>query len=324
MVKLPSWAIGCAIAAWLASAAVADNPRLAQARTAIAALRYDAARVALADALRGGDNSPAELAEIYRLTGEVAIVLGDREAAEQAYRRHLALDPRATLASDASPKLREPFAAAQQHMASRGGLTATASHVRGGIAIVVHDPLAMANAVARDGGAPIALSCEIPGDGGTCDRTAIIPLAVGASIVALSVLDDRGNRLLEISQTAVRPPAEPPLDKPLVTVRSPSRWRNWRLWLIPTGAAMLTGIVLGRIASDASDELFAISTNSQNFFASEANAARVRRDRYGLAANIAFATGAGCAVVSAVLYAIRPRGPVVVPTGRGLAVVTQW
>ncbi|MCP6280625.1 hypothetical protein NL459_28785, partial [Klebsiella pneumoniae] len=73
----------------------------------------------LVEALKQGGNRPEELVEIYRLSGATAAVLGPPELAEQYYRRMLALAPDAVLPPDASPRLREPFVAAQAYMAAQ-------------------------------------------------------------------------------------------------------------------------------------------------------------------------------------------------------------
>src|SRR5687768_13628519 len=73
---------------------------LARARAAIEAVRYDEAEPLLDRALRAGQGSPAAITEIYQLSAQAAIVLGNREAATRFYRHWLALDPRAALPTD--------------------------------------------------------------------------------------------------------------------------------------------------------------------------------------------------------------------------------
>ncbi|HEV7558560.1 MAG TPA: hypothetical protein VGO00_23985, partial [Kofleriaceae bacterium] len=106
----------------LGTRAYAGSSKLAEARDAIAAVRYNDAQPLLAAALDEGGNHPAEVIEIYRLSASTAIVLGQPDVADQFYRRWLALAPDATLPDTVAPKLREPFKVAQLYMASRGRL----------------------------------------------------------------------------------------------------------------------------------------------------------------------------------------------------------
>jgi hypothetical protein len=104
----------------------ADNAKLVDARREIAAVHYDVARGLLVEALEVGGSSPAELYEIYRLSASTAVVLGHADLAEQFYRRWLAVDPRAALGDDESPKLRAPFVAAQAYIQGHGRLVVSA------------------------------------------------------------------------------------------------------------------------------------------------------------------------------------------------------
>jgi hypothetical protein len=167
----------------------ADSPKLVDARRAVEAVDYEAARRLLLEALRDGDNSPAAVGEIYRLSARAAIVLGERDLAEQYYRRWLAIDPTAALPGDTAPKLREPFVAAQAYIAAHGRLLARAERTSTGEVDVelVADPLAMARAAAALG----------PG------RNAPVPFggdhkAHLAAATRIAVVDDAGNRLLEV------------------------------------------------------------------------------------------------------------------------------
>ena len=125
--------------------AFAEPVKLGEARTALAAVQYDKARGLLVAALKEGTATPAEVAEIYRLSASTATVLGDRELAEQYYRRWLALDPSAALSSSVAPKLREPFVAAQAYIGAHGPLSVKAQRHAAHIAVIIEaDPLAMA------------------------------------------------------------------------------------------------------------------------------------------------------------------------------------
>lgn len=167
----------------------ADSPKLVDARRAVEAVDYEAARRLLLEALRDGDNSPAAVGEIYRLSARAAIVLGERDLAEQYYRRWLAIDPTAALPGDTAPKLREPFVAAQAYIAAHGRLLARAERTSTGEVDVelVADPLAMARAAAALG---LGRSAPVPFGG---DRKAHL-----AAATRIAVVDDAGNRLLEV------------------------------------------------------------------------------------------------------------------------------
>jgi hypothetical protein len=190
-----SFALAAALALATASTAPAraDSPKLADARRAVEAVDYDAARRLLLEALRDGGNSPAAVGEIYRLLARAAVVLDDRNVAEQYYRRWLAIDPAAALPADAAPKLREPFIAAQSYIAAHGRLLARAQRApTGEIDVeIVADPLAMARAARALDSAPSA-----PSPFGS-DRRARLP-----SGARVAILDDNGNRLLELEPSA--------------------------------------------------------------------------------------------------------------------------
>jgi hypothetical protein len=174
--------------------AYADSPKLVDARRAVEAVDYEAARRLLLEALRDGDNSPAAVGEIYRLSARAAIVLGERDLAEQYYRRWLAIDPAAALPGDTAPKLREPFVAAQAYIAAHGRLVARASRTSTGEIDVelVADPLAMARAAAALGA---GRSTPVPFGG---NRKAHL-----ASSTRVAIVDDTGNRLLELDVAPV-------------------------------------------------------------------------------------------------------------------------
>src|SRR5687767_7916168 len=92
----------------VASPARADRA-LERARTEIGELRYDDAQKTVDKALRSGRNSPEQMTELYLLLGEVQASLGDDEAAQDAFRRALVIDPGAELRKGLSPKIKEPF-----------------------------------------------------------------------------------------------------------------------------------------------------------------------------------------------------------------------
>jgi hypothetical protein len=308
-------ALGLALGLGLAAApARADSPHLVEARRAIEAVDYDAARRLLVAALGDGDNAPAAMREIYRLSARAAVVLDQRELAEQYYRRWLAIDPDAALPGDTAPKLREPFVAAQAYIAAHGGLRATARRTASGEIDVelIADPLAMAHAAAlAPAGAGAVAPPATPIVFGAEHRA---HLAAGARI---AILDDRGNRLVELDPepaalAAPRTPAGPDDEA------APPWTRRWLTWAIPTGAFALgaAGFGIASIASYA--HAHTITTQSGEFHFSDARD-NVNRGRIFAWITIgAGAATAACAIPAAIYLArdVRHRHAMVVPTAR--------
>jgi len=317
-----------ALAAALALAAVpgrarADSPHLAEARRAIEAVDYDAARRLLVEALGDGGNSPAAMREIYRLSARAAVVLDQRELAEQYYRRWLAIDPDAALPDDTAPKLREPFVAALSYVAAHGRLRAAARRTATGAIEVelIADPLAMAQAAAAvdpAGAAPAPFGAE--------HRARL------AAAARIAILDDRGNRLVELvpePPALAAPAAAEPADE-----AAPPWTRRWLTWAIPTGAFALgaAGFGIASIASYA--HAHTITTNSGRYHKSDA---QDNVDRGRLFAWITIGAGAAtvaCAIPAAIYLArdVRHRhasaaptiAPTVEPGALGLAVTGRF
>src|SRR5262249_20382145 len=133
-----------------------------------------------------------------------AMVLGQRELAEQYYRRVLALDPDARLPADASPKLRQPFVAAQAYMAAHRRLEVrVARRGRRLAGTVVADPLGMVAAVT-------AIS-----DGEALPQVAVtgapIVLRPAGKAEEIVLLDEHGNTLRTMAAPA--PAAAEPVER---------------------------------------------------------------------------------------------------------------
>lgn len=278
--------LGALLATAAAVPARADSPKLADARRAVESVDYDAARRLLLEALHDGGNGPAAVGEIYRLLARAAVVLDNRDVAEQYYRRWLAIDPAAALPADAAPKLRDPFVAAQSYIAAHGRLLARAERASTGEIDVelVTDPLAMARAAtALDPGSSSARVAF------GSDRRARLP---SASRVA--ILDDTGNRLLELDVTpagaASTPstpsmpstgqmpaPATPDTATPATSDDRP--WtRRWLTWAIPTGAFGLlsAGFGIATLASYQRAEMITSDSGNYHLVDAEDNLRRGR------------------------------------------------
>ena len=313
-------ALVCAIA----SSAAADP--LDTAKAAVDKSDYPAAKAALADALAAGDNSPEQLAEIYRLSGIVTAALGDEMAATEAFERCLALSPKATLPAGTSPKITRPFAAAQAYYKDHQRVdvkTETAAQPPTITVIVASDPLAMIAkvrvVVVADGKAEQTL------DRAASERTAVA-LPKGKRLdLRVIVLDDKGNRIAEVGSKDVPivvvgpgesvvqvnvPPAgakKPEPTKP----RGPEHPRPLYLqWWLYGGAAVAfagAGTYFGIDALRAKSQLDDFNAHSANHNFDEATSLESRARRSVLFTNIGLIAGGAFAAATTVLYLTRPR-----------------
>jgi hypothetical protein len=358
-------ALGLALGLTLAAAPVrADSPHLAEARRAVEAVDYDAARRLLVDALRDGGNSPAAMREIYRLSARAAVVLDQRELAEQFYRRWLAIDPDAALPDDTAPKLREPFVAAQAYIAAHGRLRATARRTPAGKIDVelIADPLAMAHAAAALD--PAGSRDAAPATASSREPARRPPAVFGAErrvrlaeAPRVAILDDRGNHLLELEPTAAvatAPAADAPAAAvpataaPAAAAPAPSatpatapppetpaedrrpRIRRWLTWAIPTGVFALGAAGFGIAAIVSYGNARTITASSGGYYLSDAQDS-VRRGRTFVWVTIgAGAATVACAIPAAIYLARdlrRPRvvaAPTVAPGALGLVLVGRF
>jgi hypothetical protein len=284
----------------LGGIARADNPKLAAARQAVEDVRYDDARGLLVEALAAGTNRPAELREIYQLSAATAMVLGQRDLAEQYYRRVLALDPDARLPADASPKLRQPFVAAQAYMAAHRRLDVRAARRGRRIEVtVVADPLGMVAAVTAivDGEALPEVAVT-----GAAIGTPIV-LAPAGKVDRIVLLDEHGNRLRTIAVDGAGPAAgtaesTAPSSTPIL--------RRWLTWAIPAAVATGTGVAFLVGAQQAKGRLDDILAASGTHFFDEAERERQSWRDDSLISNIAFAAAGAFAVTAIVMAATQP------------------
>ncbi len=319
MVRALAVVATCAV---LAGGARAD--KLGDAKKELEAVRYDDAQKLLLAALQEGGNSPAALAEIYKLAASTAIVLGQREVAEQYYRRWIAIDPHAALPQTLAPKLREPFVAAQAYMAAHGQLVVRLSRSATVVDIAVEsDPLAMVAAVAIAPGAPVRLGV---------DRTAHLVVPVGARDVVVLVLDETGNHVRELAAPEAPaapppPPPPPPPPAPPEAVETPL-YRNWLVYAIPAGASFVVGAGFGLAAGSANGSLGNVITT--HGFYGDALADQHSRDRDATIANGFFLGAAVLGAAAVIAYTTRPgrEATIVTPTAApgavGVALSRAW
>lgn len=294
--------------------ALADA-RLAKVRAAIENLEYPAARALLDEALASGEYGPAELHEIYLLTGVVTGSLGDPATATAAFRKLLALSPNATLVAGTTPKATRPFAAASAFYEDHAPLrvsTETTTAPPSVTLIVDADPEHMVAGarvwVTVDGQPAQELDAK-----GT-DRIAVALPAGDKLELRVAAIDAHGNRLVELgSPTAIviagARRAEPKRD-PAAPVATPPRTRplyaRWWLWGGVSVAAAATGTLFGLAARSAGDELNELNASSLDHHFGEAQDVLARGRRDALVTNIAFGV-AGASAVAAVLLFITDR-----------------
>src|ERR1041385_4297569 len=142
------WGRQVALAAMLLLAVTRPSrgDALSDARTAIDGSDYLSARPLLEAALKSGTQGPAELAEIYKLTGIVDGALNDPGGAQTAFAKWLALDPKGSLPNGTSPKITRPFKTAQDKAKKEGPLQAkseTEDSPPAVTLVVVNDPQKM-------------------------------------------------------------------------------------------------------------------------------------------------------------------------------------
>ncbi len=298
---------------------------LGDARRAIEKLDYTKASTALADALSSGAYGHDELAEIYRLRGVVAATLGDTAGAIAAFRRLLALDPGATLSAGTSPKITRPFAEAGKDSHPLQITTETASSPPSVTVVVVSDTLGMVS-----GARAIVVADGHAEDTVTAPGAARMSLALphGKRLeVRVAVLDDHGNRLVELGSASapiVIEHAEVPVavvaKPPVVVVVAPpppheqhsiiSRWWLWGSVAVAFGA---TGAIFGVGARNAGHELDALEATSSSHDFSQAQAVLSRGQRDALIANLGIGAAAASAIVAGILFARGREQPVVAP-----------
>jgi len=284
---------------------------LGQAQQELEALRYEQAAPLLDRAWRAGGHGPARLALLFRLTGEVAVTLGQGAAADTAFQRLLALDPGAALPEGTSPKIAARLEAARAALGGRSLRVDIDRRDRAVIANVVSDPLDMVASVRIRAGAAERSAARDPA---SAALRVPLPRSADPSPARIDVLDEHGNVLLAMERAAApqaAPPARPARvdltaaperdDPPLL-----ARGLTWTAAAVGVGAV---GVFFGLRSESAQDDLDALNrTSAQHDFRDALDVEdRLRRD--ALIANVSFAVAGAAAVTAAVLWVREWRSP---------------
>lgn len=314
-ISLMAAALTCALAA-----AAHANPDLQAAKRALDELDYQVARTHLESALRWGKNTPAQMREIARLSGEVAAALGDEERAEQFFFQLLALAPKAELPAGSSPKMTAPFARARARVQATGGLTARCLVDRARPSVNAHidsDParqVAGARVIYRVPGG----SSQIAEARGRDLISVALPATPGLSMYC-ALIDQHGNHLLELGSddaplatleatpAADSSPLDPRADLDRSSARSQSFFTHYLTWgTLTVAGAGAGGYFAWSLRRDrrALDEL---NQASREHDFAEALVIEERGQRNALLANISFAAAGTFAVVTFVQFLRRPR-----------------
>lgn len=306
--------IALAMAVVILPGAAMANPHLATARQALDELDYEKALQSLEQALIWGKNRPAQVVEIYRLRGEVHAALGHGKDAEAEFQRLLSMDPGASLPAGSSPKLTQPFGAAQAHVRTHGALRVRCELDRQGPAVRVHvdaDPLRLvtgARAVFRTG-TDSTQSIEARGQGTV---TLTLPAARDIELFCAAI-DEHGNHVAEVGSLdeplslSLAQPAAGDQDKSdgPETPRQ-SLVARWPVWGVLTVAAVGGGTYFALQTRSARDELERLNQDSGNYDFSVALDVQRRGERNALLTNISFGVAGACALVTAIMFVRRP------------------
>lgn len=291
MVRSVACGVVLAILAGAAVPARADdagvNAAIARARADRAALRYRPALEGIERAIARGEATPAQMAEMYRMAGELAAGLDEPTSAQKWFARWIALVPDARLPADASPKLRQPMDAARAEVGN--ARLALRVDVDGGVVRghVTGDALGLVRRVrvrAVDGGGGQE---GLPGE-------AITVTADGPAVAA--AIDEHGNELI------IQPVAGGGGRTDAGAGESRSIVGRWETWAIASGALAITGGVFAWRTAVAQDEFDRLRGESGVHTFAELEAVRRRGERHALVANVAFGAAAATAVIGAIVW----------------------
>ncbi|HEY5948165.1 MAG TPA: tetratricopeptide repeat protein [Kofleriaceae bacterium] len=313
-------AVAVALLTTLASTARADA--LADARKAVEGSDYSSARPALETALKAGTAGPADLAEIYKLTGIVEAALGNAGPSEKAFAKWLALDPKASLPPGTSPKITRPFSAAQERAKKTGPLAAkaeTADDPPSVTLVVVSDPQKMIVGAKVYYVADRKPEQTLSADG---KDKITIDLDLGKRIdLRLHAIDEYGNRVVELGSKDVpivitssgkakpldtkdrallvrKQPSEPPQPRPW--------YFQWWVWGATTVVATGVGGYFAWRTREDVQQLDHLNANSLDYQWHDAQVVEDSARRNLLVTNIAAGTAGVFAIGTVILYLTRP------------------
>lgn len=304
---------------------------LERARTEIGELRYEEAQKTVEKAIRSGTNGPADMAELYLLLGEVKASLGDDEAAQDAFRSALSIDPAADLRDGLSPKIREPFSKAKKSM--KGKKPLAIQH-----RILKPDPPTIAVLVQSDPFGMIIGGRLIYENADGAERSVAgmgkervdLKLPRGTSKFMVAGIDEHGNRLIllgsesepltldiesggggesaagteeeGISEPAGGEEGSTTVSKSSADSSGPPFYAHWMVWGGAAIAIAGVGVVTGLSTRSSVNKLDDVRQNSEMYEYTFAQSLADKAERRALYTNIAFGAAAACAVVSGVLF----------------------
>jgi hypothetical protein len=334
------WGLAALAVLALVGSARADN--LADARKAVDASDYDAAKTAIDKALADGTQGPDDLADLYRMKGIVDAAEGSTAAATTAFGKWLALDPKAALPAGTSPKIVRPFDAAKDQAKMREPIkvkTETTSDPPTVKLVVVSDPFMMISKV----------RVHVRADGGkeqTLEGRKKLPIELpkGKRLdLYVEALDDNGNRVAvlgssdvpivitgagghdEVVVTKAEPgPRDKPLPPPPPAAHERPLYLKWWMWTGVAVAIGAGGTYFGLQARSETDRLDKLNADSQDHTFDEAKAVESDARRDVLLFNIGMGVAGAFAIGAAVLYVTEPHAEThvaAVPTNGGGAVV---
>lgn len=298
------------------------NPELDKAKSEIEMVQLDAASQSLTRALDRGGNTPEQLAEIYRLRGEVAVGRSQKDEAVAAFVQLIVVDPDAKLGELVSPKIKELFDLAKLQIGDKPPLVVS-HQVDVDPAIKIHlrierDAYAVVKSAqvqyrTADGAARKAI-----GEGAGTIAIALAENAVTGAV--LHVLDARGNRVrsIDLGDMSVASPNTGGVGSGSgVTAgvgggaglgsgseREPGEhplYRKWWTWAAVTGAFAATGVGFTFARSSARGDLDDILANDGDHFLSDAQDARDRVNRYAAVMGIGYGLAGAAAIVGTIL-----------------------
>jgi hypothetical protein len=311
----------------LAVAQYARADALTDARKAIDSSDYLAARPLLESAVKSGTQDPAELAEVYKLTGIVEGALGEEKTAQTAFSKWLALDPKGALPKGTSPKITRPFDAAAAKAKKSGALQAKAETEDSPPAVtlvVTNDPMKMIV------GARVFFSVDRQSEQRLeAEGTGKIKLELerGKRLdLRLQGIDEYGNRVIElgsrdvpivITSSGPDEPDEPikidPKDRDLLTQKKPEEpatprpwYLQWWAWGAVAVVATGTGAYFGWQTKRDIDEIDHLNANSLAHPWSDAQDVESRARTHLLVTNIAAGTAGVFAIGTVILYLTKP------------------